>query len=289
MNVQVIVAPSWELAQKITDPTITIEAEYGGMVLQGTRFTACHHQPGQESWPAPCNNSEIPSIEEGVIVLSHLDHDCIGGSLRAMGCTELFMPEFDSFWALAEDADKNGPKVLTDHSEEEQDRMNAIWAFLKTLPFTPRDQIKDVTATILECRNVFCKVLNGDEELLKIGREWVKYNKTLDTDSLISVKNGVQKRVIQSLDPATGRPGFVNHLYGDDIAIATFCEPLGTITISLRDPIEGVSCREIMQALHGPEAGGHDGIAGGRREGGHTMEDFETTYNFLMKYVQVAG
>lgn len=288
-NVKVIVAPSWELAQTIENPTITVEAEWGGMVLKGSVFTACHHQPGQEDWPAPCNNPSIPVIEEGIVALSHLDHDCIGGTLRAMGCSELFMPEFDSFWALAEDADKNGPKVLVNHSQEDQDRMNAIWAFLKTLPFTPRDAVKDVTQTILDCRDIFWKVLNGDEKLLRVGREWVEYNRVLDTDSLISVKNGVQKRIIKSLDPATGRPGFVNHLYNEDRAIATFCEPLGTITISLKDPIEGVSCREIMQALHGKEAGGHDGIAGGRREGGHSMEEFETTYNFLMKVVQVAS
>lgn len=281
-NVKVIVAPSWELAKSIETPAITVEAEWGGMVLEGSVFTACHHQPGQESWPAPCNNPSIPVIEEGTIVLSHLDHDCIGGTLRALGCQELFVPEFDSFWALAEDADKNGPKVLVNHSQENQDRMNAIWAFLKTLPFTPRDAIKDVTATILECRNVFWKILNGDKKLLEVGREWVEYNKTLDTDSLVEIKNGVQKRVIQSLDPATGRPGFVNHLYGEDRAIATYVEPLGSITISLKEPIEGVSCREIMQSLFGTEAGGHDGIAGGRREGGHSAGDFHDTYVALL-------
>jgi hypothetical protein len=288
-NISVVVAPSWELAQTIQDPTITVEAEWGGIVLEGSAFTACHHQPGQESWPAPCNNTSIPTIEQGTIVLSHLDHDCIAGTLRAMGCAELFTPEFNSFWQLAEDCDKNGPKVLKDHSQEDQDRMNAIWAHLKTLPFTPRDKIKDVTETILKCREVFRKILNGDETLLNVGRQWVEYNKALDTNSFVSSNNGVQKRIITELDPATGRPGFVNHLYGDDIAIATFVEPLGTITISIKDPIEGVSCREIMQALHGMEAGGHDGIAGGRREGGHSMEQFENTYNSLLEAVSAAS
>jgi hypothetical protein len=170
-NISVVVAPSWELAQTIQDPTITVEAEWGGIVLEGSAFTACHHQPGQESWPAPCNNTSIPTIEQGTIVLSHLDHDCIAGTLRAMGCAELFTPEFNSFWQLAEDCDKNGPKVLKDHSQEDQDRMNAIWAHLKTLPFTPRDKIKDVTETILKCREVFRKILNGDETLLYVGRQ----------------------------------------------------------------------------------------------------------------------
>jgi hypothetical protein len=282
-NVKVIVAPSWELAQTIENPTITVEAEWGGMVLQGSVFTACHHQPGQEDWPAPCNNSSIPVIEEGVIALSHLDHDCIGGTLRAMGCSELFMPEFDGFWKLAEDCDKNGPKVLSEYSDKNIDRMNAVWAYLKTLPFTPRDAIKDVTETLLECREVFYKILTGDEELLEVGREWVEYNRKLDEDTLVRRVNGVQYRIIRQLDPATGRPGFVNHLYGEDRAIATWCEPLGLITISLKEPIEGVSCREIMQSLFGMEAGGHDGIAGGRREGGHSAGDFHDTYVALLR------
>lgn len=280
-NVKVLVAPSWELAQTIPNPTITVEAEWGGCVLEGSVFTACHHQPGQEDWSAPCNNQLIPVIQEGIIALSHLDHDCIAGTLRAMGCSELFKPEFNSFWALAEDCDKKGPKVLVNHSKEDQDRMNAVWAFLKTLPFTPRDAVKDVTETILKCRKAFHKILNGDEELLSVGRNWVEYNKALDTNSLVSSTNGVQKRIIRELDPATGRPGFVNHLYGEDRAIATFCEPLGMITISLKDPIEGVSCRVIMQNLFGMEAGGHDGIAGGYREGGHSMEEFEKVYKTL--------
>ena len=44
-----------------------------------------------------------------------------------------------------------------------------------------------------------------------------------------------------------------------------FNQRTGAITVSLADPIEGVSCREIVQDLWGPDAGGHDGIAGSPR------------------------
>ena len=37
------------------------------------------------------------------------------------------------------------------------------------------------------------------------------------------------------------------------------------VTVSLAEPVEGVSCRALVQALWGPDAGGHDGIAGSPR------------------------
>lgn len=40
----VLHAPSAALAATLT-PTLTVEAEYGSVVMQGTRYTAAHHQP----------------------------------------------------------------------------------------------------------------------------------------------------------------------------------------------------------------------------------------------------
>mgnify|MGYP001465771849 CR=1 FL=1 len=293
-SVRILVAPSWELAQTMPDPTITIEAEWGKQVLEGSRFTACHHQPGQELWPAPCNNILIPSISEGTIVLSHLDHDCIGGTLRALGHSHLFTTEYQSFWDLAEDTDKNGPMVMPNHSEEDQDRMNALWAYLKSLPFVSRSEVTDVTENIFSCSKVIQEILEGNVSRIETGKQWVKYNAELADSSLHSVlplrriEGGLQVRVVKKLDPATGKGGFVNHLYGEDAAIAAFCQPIGTITISQKDPtVTKVVCRDIMQNLFGPEAGGHAGIAGGLREGGHTLADFEktvTTFQTAMEW-----
>lgn len=295
-SIKVLVAPSWELAQSIENPTVTIEAEWGSKVLEGSTFTACHHQPGQENWPAPCNNERIPAITNGTIVLSHLDHDCIGGTLRALGHEHLFSVEYQSFWDLAEDADKNGPRVLSYHSQEDQDRINALWAYLKSIPFTSRDKVTDVTETIYKCSQVIQEILEGNDNRLEMGRKWVKYNEELADTSyhstlpLENVDGGLQVRVIKELDPATGKGGFVNHLYGDDAAIAAFCKPLGTITISQKNPeVTKVICRNVMQSLFGAEAGGHAGIAGGNREGGHSQEDFEKTINAFQQALNNAA
>ncbi len=179
---------------------------------------------------------------------------------------------------------------LPNHSEEDQDRMNALWAYLKSLPFTSRDKITNVTENIMGCSKVIQEILEGDTSRLETGRQWVKYNAELADSSLHSIlplrriEGGLQVRVVKELDPATGKGGFVNHLYGNDAAIAAFCQPLGTITISQKNPeVTKVVCREVMQSLFGPEAGGHAGIAGGKREGGHTLTEFEKTVTTFQK------
>jgi hypothetical protein len=48
-------------------------------------------------------------------------------------------------------------------------------------------------------------------------------------------------------------------------ALAVYNSKVGTVTVSLAEPIEGVSCRKVVQSLFGPLAGGHDGIAGSPR------------------------
>jgi hypothetical protein len=71
---------------------------------------------------------------------------------------------------------------------------------------------------------------------------------------------------------------FVNHLYvsppfkpGDvpppSQAVVSYNPKTRAVTLSLAEPIPGVSCRDIAVALWGPEAGGHAGIAGGPRTG----------------------
>lgn len=73
---------------------------------------------------------------------------------------------------------------------------------------------------------------------------------------------------------------FVNHLYtapnGEvGSAVVALNTATGAVTVSLADPIPGVSCVEIVQALWGPLAGGHAGIAGSPRGRVMTRDDLE--------------
>ena len=115
MNVKVLLAPNLPLAVELT-PDITVEAEYGSTVVWGRHYTAAHHQPSGPfmgrhlaggTAPSPCNDTRIPLLETGVILVSHLDLDTVGGVLRALHHARmLFQPTFQSFWDLAEAVDK---------------------------------------------------------------------------------------------------------------------------------------------------------------------------------------
>ena len=93
---------------------------------------------------------------------------------------------------------------------------------------------------------------------------------SLNTDSFVCVAGLSRLVAIREWD------SFTNHLYripdgrmAD--AVVARNTTMGSITVSLADPIEGVSCRAIVQGLWGPEAGGHTGIAGSPR--GREMSD----------------
>jgi hypothetical protein len=104
-------------------PHLTVEAEYGAVVIEGSVFTAAHHQPVGSPYagdhlvaggrPAPCNDAQIPTLDpsagEWTVGISHLDLDTIGGVLRALPeFADLFGSENGGFWNLAAFVDTNG-------------------------------------------------------------------------------------------------------------------------------------------------------------------------------------
>jgi hypothetical protein len=72
------------------------------------------------------------------------------------------------------------------------------------------------------------------------------------------------------------------------VGIVAYNDSLGSITISLADPIKGVSCREVVQTLWGQQAGGHDGIAGSPRGQIMTELDFKNAINAFSQAVAYA-
>jgi len=92
-----------------------------------------------------------------------------------------------------------------------------------------------------------------------------------DSDSFDEQASRFDRDVGSILVRITSGRDFVNHLYVDldgvpARAIVSYNRDSGSVTVSLADPIPGVSCREILQGMWGPEAGGHDGIARSPRE-----------------------
>jgi hypothetical protein len=266
-------------------PVLTVEAEYGAVVIEGSRYTAAHHQPSGPfagdhvvagGRPAPCNDAGIPRVERtDVILVSHIDLDTVGGVLRGLGAAEdpIFV-RHPSFWALAAFIDCNGvhKRGLANAAQDDLDRMDAWWAWSHAnVPRLPREGVTDVTDTITSCYEALVKILGGDEFFLAAGRQFRDAEAKINADSFVGMGEG---GVIHRRAPE--ERSFVNHLYvapSGEVgrAIVAHNPHAGNITISLADPIPGVSCRDIVQGLWGPLAGGHAGIAGSPR--GQVMSD----------------
>lgn len=280
----ILLAPTLDLALALPTPDLTVEAEYGSTVVEGSRYTAAHHQPagspytGSHVQPdgrrAPCCDRDIPFCSEArTCLVSHLDLDTIGGCLRAMR-VELFGPEHAHFWRFAEYVDTHGPHraeafARDNHMRPELRRLRAWWAWSRAhLPRVPRDVVTDVSERVTEAGRALARILADDADMIAAGTAFSAAEADLAARTLVRVAGPVLVR------RSAGE--FVSALYsvaGGACAagIAALDTVTGAVTLSLAAPVPGVSCREIVQGLWGPAAGGHDGIAGSPR--GQTMTD----------------
>lgn len=288
--IRILLASSAALARETIatkNVALTIEAEYGSFVAEGKLYTAAHHQPAGSPYagthiggamPSPCNDHNIPSAGRIVatgnafILVSHIDLDTFGGCFRATGWDSLFVDAFQPFWDLAEFVDTRGAHKLPESGASDVDkaRLYAFWAWSRTnSPRFPRDTIADVTSLVNSAAGAIASILHGDTARLAQGEQF-----RLDGEA----RNGrtFRSRIGSVIIRVAGE--FCNDLYIDPsgdvaLAVASLNTKTGAMTISLADPIEGVSCRALMQKLYGPEAGGHDGIAGTPREKRYSEHD----------------
>jgi len=273
MATRVIFAPSATIARSAS-ADVTIEAEYGSYVWEGSIFTAAHHQSEGKyagrhqggSQPAPCNNSLIPALDEGVIGVSHMDLDTLGGICRTMG-TSVFSG-FESFWDLSEFVDVSGPHKLKNSgaSVDDLDRLYAFWAWSQENRLARATELTDITDYVINAIHALQRIMNLDAEMIEAGVEFKANEEALNKSSLIKVVGTVAVRKAGN---------FVNHLYTTadgvecDMVVALNTK-FKSITLSSSDG--QVDCCNIMQRVFGPDAGGHKGIAGSPRGVEMTME-----------------
>ncbi len=296
--IRILLAPSLTIARTVR-ADVTVEAEYGDVVVEGKLFTAAHHQKNgkysRANSPAPCNNPDIPIIKEGIILISHLDLDTIGGCLRASLQTserDLFMPDIQGFWDLAEFVDLNGIHKIGEAGADAHTlrEYNAYLAANKELPWFAPDKLSDATAAIDDAREKLTSILiDGDEDALARGDAFVRNQDDLNARTFLAFDSGAQ--VISRI--AESKTDSCNHLYTGPQgqkgrAIVTLNKENARITISFADPIPGLSCRTIVQDIFGPEAGGHDGIAGSPRGEAMTIEHFNHVHRTVCQLIQWA-
>lgn len=255
-------------------PSATVEAEYGDRCVSGSEVTLAHHG-SRKANPCPClrKNEKVQPLV--VVGGSHFDLDFLGGALSLDG----FKPESDTFWQLAAFVDVNGAHKLAQSGASPEDvrRLYAFWAWSQAnRVLAPRDgSILDVTDKVMEGCKILERVLADDADLLAQGDAMREAEAHLNQSTFRELRHGVVVRVAEV---------FVNHLYLTPTGeVGKICVTLNTktngITVSLADPIEGVSAVKIVQELWGAEAGGHVGIAGSPRNQQMTKVDLENAVN----------
>ena len=259
---KVILAPTADLAQGVEDVAVSVEAEYGDITVKGSRYTAAHHGSNSAN-PCPCVDTDIPACGPGeIILISHIDLDTLGGVARAMGWC---LGPRRAFWQLAAFVDINGPHKLAQSGASEEDlaALHAYWAWSANNrgPRRESDQTHDVTDEVGRHLIVIEEILDGDVDYLASGEEFRKAGEALNEESFVEASGGVIVRV---------GPAFTNHLYttpqGEVCeAVVSFNTKSGSITLSFAEKDDPRDACEIMQAIFGPEAGGHKGIAGSPR------------------------
>lgn len=295
----ILLAPTKELAQAVI-ADLTVECEYGSTVLEGSLYTAAHHQesgpyagrhivPGGK--PSPCNDPDIPNMREGSIILvSHLDLDTIGGVLRGIATWfNLLFAYHPKFWELAEFVDVNGPHRM-DENHRYAPYIRACWAWIKeNRPPPAWGKITNVTSFIKEAEVMLEKLLEDhSSELLEMGEEFRRAENALNKDSLVEifcVPNGEFIAMRKS-------DGFVNHLYKtygeeskEDLiceAVVAFNTKFNSITVSFESSALGINAKDFVQSLWGPDAGGHPNIAGSPRGKQMTESDLSECCRRLM-------
>lgn len=255
--------------------TATVEAEYGDTLVEGSVLTLAHHGPRFGN-PAPCLAENGVTENISAVGLSHMDLDSLGGCAAIIGRK----PDASGFWRLAAFVDVNGPHKLSqsDASPEDIRRLNAYWAWSESRKvFPPRDGSSlDVTDKVMEGIEAIERIIADDEEMLKAGDAFKKADEDLNKSSFVEERDGVIVRV---------SGGFTNHLYVTPDgkvckAVVALRTDFHACTVSFADPIEGATCRDIVQSVWTDRddkgqflAGGHATIAGGPRGKFNGLDD----------------
>lgn len=253
---KVILAPTLEEAQKVESPVATVEAEYGGAVIEGTEVTLAHHVEAYRGNPAPCI-TEVEPIQGGTILVSHLDLDTLGGIAALTGQK----PEHSGFWRAAEFIDLHGPHRIMEVDEELRPLFRAYWAYSAQNRLPRFTEATDVTEIVQAHLDVIRRIIDGDEELIEDGKRWAEELEQKQEDALMEEDDLCRVFVTQNTPTAAA---YYSPSLGKVIpATISYNLRFGAITVAC----EGgqFDARSIVQKLWGPEAGGHPGIAGSPR------------------------
>lgn len=278
-NFKVVLAPNAQLAIGYVDTHIveySVEAEYGDVVVSGDIETLAHHATGWRHNLPPCQWMNNPNpLSRATALVSHLDLDTVGGLMALEGQK----PEAPSFWVAAGYIDLNGIHNMCTVREEEQDLLNAYYAFSSTLERVRYTEVTDVTAVYEQHKLFISNLFNLDfpgfrREAIAAGREWAAKMQKATEDRL--VEENALVRVFITDGPFCNAAYFSPTLDSVVPSCVVLNTANGSVTVSFADGGACVNARDLVQGLWGPEAGGHPGIAGSPRGQVMTQDDLDT-------------
>lgn len=283
-DVKIWLCPTYDIAVKQKDAleaeghvVACSEAEYGELEVTGSRdgLSLAHHGP-REANPAPClaenlDQQDVPTA----FLVSHIDLDAVGGILALHG----IKPKNDKFWEAAAFIDVNGIHHIHELDQSEQDKLNAVYAWnaqqdrLNTRGVT---EPIDVTAQVNAWKKALDIILDPREPehdaMIEAGREWEQNASKAVEEKLVFENENIRAFITDGV--------FCSASYyspnRQEVVPATivYNKKFDSITVAFEDGGKAYSAKEIVQALWGPEAGGHGGIAGSPRGQTMTEEQF---------------
>lgn len=268
-------------------PHATVEAEYGDTCVGGTLVTLAHHGSRADR-PCPCIDPTADGIalpDNAIIGVSHLDADTLGGLILVMrlhkGAPLAALGRVRAFFGLIARMDVGGWHQL-DRGHDLFPALAGLEAWLEDNAPPRSDEPVDITGTVLAATDIVWRALLNDEQVLAMGRDFLERESALNKASYCESREGVIKRIAG---------GFTNHLYRDPAgnpanAVVALNTDQKSVTVSFAAPIPGVSARDIVQGLWGPEAGGHAGIAGSPRNRVMGEKDLHDAFMAVVKILE---
>ncbi|WP_028776064.1 hypothetical protein [Shimazuella kribbensis] len=247
-----------------TEVAGTVEAEYGTVVIKGTKVTLAHHTGQYAGQLPPSARTDVPVLgDKDIILISHIDGDTVGGVASLMGRK----PENPEFWKAIAFLDEQGPHHLHEIVDPQLRRLVMAYNGFYLQHFFSLgniDNVTDVTAEVEKHITALERILSGDEEFIFSCIDAWKANEAA-IEQCLELEEAGTMRVFISDGPFCNGAYYSPRLEQIIPAVVTRNTATGAIIVSFADGGQQVSACEIVQSLWGPEAGGHAGIAGSPR------------------------
>ena len=259
----VILSPTAQLATDTLSlnpaPTLSVNAEYGAFVLEGTKYTSAHHQPiGSQyvgrhlDWrcgkPAPCNDTNIPVLsEDEVAIISKVDVSTVGGLMRASGKYSDLFSQHVSFWDLVEETELCGVQLL-DEDHPYYFCLRGILKHFEDMKETyPKDRNSELSSHVETLSEYISKALQSKErgENFDLGVQAVQEDLDLNLDTFVSMTP-------ISLIIRKTKEEDCNHLCSDPdgikgVGVISYNEKWKSIKVSVSDTLSDFSCISFLR------------------------------------------